>query len=190
MMVGYNYCSKERVLIRIAEEANLYNLEVATSRSCDKRIYFEGRAGAVFKIKARQCQARNWVVKEYERSVIPIILPYNNNEDSVFKEGDSDREENGREENNKKEDKSGEDDDDVIGEEGNVDDEPHNINNTNRNHRRTPIKARWLVPLIKSRLRERPNISNQECSHILRLHVRPDFFDQGCPPTCEDGGAV
>jgi hypothetical protein len=90
----------------------------------------------------------------------------------VFKEGDSDREDN-----NKKEDESGEEDDedDVIGEEGNVDDAPHK-KNTNRKHRRTPIKARWLVPLIKSRLRERPNISNKECSHILRLHVRQEFL--------------
>ena len=152
MMVGHNYRNKETVLICIAEEANLYNLEVATSRSCDKRIYFEGRAGAVFRIRARPCLTRNWVVKEYERSVLPIIHPYKNNEDLVFKEGDSDREDN-----NKKEDESGEEDDEddvILGEEGNVDDALHK-KNTNRKHRRTPIKARWLVPLIKSRLRER-----------------------------------
>ena len=42
LRVGHNFKYKETCLIRIAEEANLYGVEVATTKSCDKRINFVG----------------------------------------------------------------------------------------------------------------------------------------------------
>ena len=52
MCVGHNYPSKEVLLLRIAEEANLHNIEVASVRSCNKRVYFDGRGGSQFKVRA------------------------------------------------------------------------------------------------------------------------------------------
>ena len=53
MCVDHNYPSKEVLLVRIAEEANLYNVEVANVRSCNKQVYYDGRGGAQFKVRAR-----------------------------------------------------------------------------------------------------------------------------------------
>ncbi len=53
MCVGHNYPSKEILLLRIAEEANLHNVEVASVRICLKHVYFDGRGGANFKVRAR-----------------------------------------------------------------------------------------------------------------------------------------
>jgi len=65
MCVDHNYPSKEVLLVRIAEEANLYNVEVANVRSCNKRVYYDGRGGAQFHVRARSTLDRGWVVKEY-----------------------------------------------------------------------------------------------------------------------------
>ena len=46
MCVDHTYPSKEVLLLRIAEEANLHNVEVANVRSCNKRVYYDGRGGA------------------------------------------------------------------------------------------------------------------------------------------------
>ncbi len=53
MCFGHNYPSKEVLLLRIAEEANLHNVEVANVRSCNKRVYYDGRGGAQIKVRAR-----------------------------------------------------------------------------------------------------------------------------------------
>jgi hypothetical protein len=41
---------------------------------------------------------------------------------------------------------------------------------------RTPIKLRWLVPLIQSIISERPNISNKELKELLKLCVEDIFL--------------
>ena len=65
MCVDHNYPTKEVLLLRIAEEANLYNVEVANVRSCNKRVYYDGRGGAQFKVRARPTLYKGWTVKEY-----------------------------------------------------------------------------------------------------------------------------
>ncbi len=52
MCVGHNYPSKEVLLLCIAEEANLHNIEVANVQSCDRRVYYDGRGGADFRVWA------------------------------------------------------------------------------------------------------------------------------------------
>jgi hypothetical protein len=137
MIVGHNYPSKEILLMRIAEEANLHNVEAATIRSCDKRVYFQGRAGATFTVKARHSETKNWTVKEYVHWTVPA-LPRMDNLDEVNKE-DDDGENNEEKDNDDEEEKDdnedfysddpddfedgdddGEDGDDFIGEEGGV----------------------------------------------------------------------
>ena len=75
MCVGHNYPSKEVLLLRIAEEANLHNIEVASVRSCNKRVYFDGRGGSQFKVRMRPTLDKGWTVKEYARWTMPTIPP-------------------------------------------------------------------------------------------------------------------
>ncbi len=182
--------------MRIAEEANLHNVEAATIWSCDKRVFFQGRAGAVFTVKARHSEEKNWTVKEYVHWTMPALPPMDNL-DEVNKAGD-DGDNNDKEDNDDEEEKDdnedfysddpddfedcdddGKDGGDIIGEEGDGDDIPKAKKRRNRKttpKRRSPIESRWLLPLLKQRIAECPNISNKECAHLLRLHVRLDFL--------------
>ena len=175
MIVGHNYKKKKYVMLRVAEEANLHNVEIANVKSCDKRLHYEGRGGAKFKVEASPSMSKNWVLRKYERGGQQVIDEYNKSVESEYKEGLSDNDDNGPQDDddidNDDEDKS----DDIFGGEGNADDESPKRKRRRKN-RRTPFKASWLVPLLKSRLREKPNMSNRECAHILRLHIRPDFL--------------
>jgi hypothetical protein len=45
-----------------------------------------------------------------------------------------------------------------------------------KRQRRSPIKSRWFLPLIKETIVESPNMSHKECAHLLRLYVRTDFL--------------
>jgi hypothetical protein len=199
MIVGHNYPSKEILLMRIAEEANLHNVEAATIWSCDKRVYFQGTAGATFTVKARHSETKNWTVKEYVHWTVPA-LPRMDNLDEV-NIGNDDGENNEEKDNDDDEEKDdnedfysddpddfedgdddGEDGDDIIGDEGDGDGIPKANKRRKRTttpKRRSPIKSRWLVSLIKQRIAECPNISNKECAHLLRLHIRFDFLTKG-----------
>ncbi len=64
MCVGHNYPSKEILLLHIAEEANLRNVEVASVRSSFKCVYVVARGGANFKVRARPTLDKGWTVKD------------------------------------------------------------------------------------------------------------------------------
>jgi hypothetical protein len=67
-------------------------------------------------------------------------------------------------------------DDDILGQPQAVDDSPKKKRKKRKKAAlRTPMKHRWIVPLIEDRMRERPNLSNNECKHLLRQYVRADF---------------
>jgi hypothetical protein len=40
---------------------------------------------------------------------------------------------------------------------------------------RSLIKSQWMVPLIKQAIKQRPNMSNKECSQLLSPYVREVF---------------
>jgi hypothetical protein len=78
-------------------------VEAATIRSCDKRVFFQGRAGAVFTVKARHSEEKNWKVKEYVHWTVPALPPMDNF-DEVNKAGD-DGDSNEEEDNDEEEEK-------------------------------------------------------------------------------------
>jgi hypothetical protein len=45
-----------------------------------------------------------------------------------------------------------------------------------RKKRRSPIKSKWLMPLIKERIAEQPTMSNKEYTYLLCLHACEDFL--------------
>ena len=40
----------------------------------------------------------------------------------------------------------------------------------------TPLKARWLFPLIREAIVKTPNLSNREMRNILMDYVKPNFM--------------
>jgi hypothetical protein len=40
----------------------------------------------------------------------------------------------------------------------------------------TPIKPRWIVPLLLNEIAEKPNISNVEMKHVVSAHVKGKFI--------------
>lgn len=168
MCVDHNYPTKEVLLLRIAEEANLYNVEVANVRSCNKRVYYDGRGGAQFHVRARSTLDRGWVVKEYSRWTVPSRPPFGSTQP-----GDDDDEDEVRGNENESNEDSDSEEDDILGEEG---DAENTTNRKKRRQRRSPIKSKMLVPLLKEAIAARPNMSHKECAQLLHLHVREDFL--------------
>jgi hypothetical protein len=169
MCVDHNYPSKEVLLLRIAEEANLYNVEVANVRSCNKRVYYDGRAGAQFRVRARPTLDKGWTVKEYSCNTVPSVPSIGSTHPG---DDDDDDEDRGSNEDESEED-SDKEEDDILGEEG---DAENTTKRKKRRQRRSPIKSRMLVPLLKEAIAARPNMSHKECAHLLHLHVRKDFL--------------
>jgi hypothetical protein len=46
--------------------------------------------------------------------------------------------------------------------------------NTVRQH--TPIKSRWIVPLLLNEIAEKPNMSNAEMKHVVSAYVKEKFI--------------
>ena len=189
LCVGHNFKYKETCLIRIAEEANLHHVEIATTKSCDKRINFVGRKGSSFHVKARLSASKGYSITKYTKngganSTIPDIppddLPYVERGDADNEEEDSDVDAEDVYDDLLGSDDEDEDDnnedDDILGQPQAVDDSPKKKRKKRKKAAlRTPMKHRWIVPLIEDRMRERPNLSNNECKHLLRQYVRADF---------------
>ena len=144
MIIGQNYKSKKILQLRIAEEANLYNIEIANNRSCDKRPYYDGRGGVVFKIQARPSQAKNWVLRIYERGGQQKINNYSKDVDSVYQEGLSDAEKNGHQDDDGSD--TDNEDGDILGEQCNADDVSPTKQKRRRKNRRTPLRQHGLFP--------------------------------------------
>ena len=75
--VGHNYPTKEILMMRIAEEANLKNCEVAIGRSDARRLHVKGRKGVPFSVKASFGLNSGWKVTvcEIGRTDIDGITP-------------------------------------------------------------------------------------------------------------------
>ena len=76
---------------------------------------------------------------------------------------------------------------DMFLEEGNPDNEDDDANDdapipqgtgskTSSLRVKSPIKSRWLVPLVKGALAEKPNISSKELVNLLKPYVVDKFF--------------
>ncbi len=41
---------------------------------------------------------------------------------------------------------------------------------------RTPIKSRWIVPLLLNEIAEKPNMSNADMKHVVSAYVKEKFI--------------
>ncbi len=75
MKVGHTYPTKEIVLIRIAEEANLSGCMITISQSCSQRVFASGaRDGHTFSIKVLYTNVHSWKVVECVTHPEPITV--------------------------------------------------------------------------------------------------------------------
>ena len=190
LQLGHTFPSNKIVMPRIAEEANLFGVRIQVCRSDLFQLQVYGSGGDPFHVHAFHGSAKGmWSVTELSIRVGRTkYIPKKGQSKADFSGEDfaevvseSDKLINditAIPENN--ETFAG----DVFEEEGNPDDEINDpsdgapiLKGTGMKTRvKSPIKSRWLVPLIKGALSEKPNISNKELENILMPYVIDKFL--------------
>jgi hypothetical protein len=175
MCVNHTYPDKEILLIRIAEEANLKHCEVSIDRSDNHRVHANGRNGSTFVVRVYFGLNHGWRVSQFksENSIVapelPPILPQFEATSNVRHNQEGDKEEVGADGGGN--DSVSDDDDDST-----PSDDEGKAKAGKKTKMRSPIKSRWMVPLIKQAIKERPNMSNKECSQLLSPYMREVFL--------------
>jgi hypothetical protein len=148
LMEGHTFPNKEILLIQIAEEANILGVQVGIKRSDQFQLVVKGLKGKAFHVQGTCGDKTGWKVS----ICITRETPF---EASVAKSTP-----------------------DLPPDEGYVDEGNANDDSVKekRLQDRTPIKLRWLVPLIQSIISERPNDSNKELKELLKLYVKDIFL--------------
>ncbi len=83
----------------------------------------------------------------------------------------------------------------IRGKEGNLDDTNRDDTDADSNgkekktmskRQKSLVKSKYLVPLMKAAITERPNISNKEMAAILKLYINNIFITDALQKTCSD----
>jgi hypothetical protein len=124
LLKGHTFLTKEILLIQIAEEANFCGCQIAIVQSNNYQVYIQGCAGSLFKIRAFCSVKLGWKVTTIQTREAtkanddPAEEVVYDGEEKVVDEDDASLEE-----------------DDADGK-------------VNTVRQRTPIKSRWIVPLL------------------------------------------
>ena len=146
---GDTFYSKEILQLRIAEEANLLKLQIYWARSHASLLQ---AVGEKFWVSANLHEKKGWSVK-----TLTIDDGAGNGGVGLEMMQDSDVEDSGEEE-----------EDDISD-----NDEPTNEDSKGKkNILRTPFKGKWLVPLIKPIITEKPGCLNKDLVYVLQLYCR------------------
>jgi hypothetical protein len=148
LMEGHTFPNKEILLMRIAKEANILGVQVGIKRSDQFQLVVKGLKGKHFHVQGTCGDKTGWKVSTCITRETPV-------EASVAKPAPELPPDEG------------------YVEEGNSDDDSVKKKSLRD---RTPIKLRWLVPLIQSIISERPNVSNKELKELLKLYVKDIFL--------------
>jgi hypothetical protein len=150
---GHTFLTKEILLIHIAEEANFRGCQIAIVRSDSYQVHMQSCGGSLFQIKAFCSLKLGWKVTTIQTSKAtktdddPAEDIIHDGQDKVVVE------------------------DEATFEEGDAD------RNVKQVRQRTPIKSRWLVPLLLSEIAEKPNTSNAEMKHVILAYVKEKFIN-------------
>jgi hypothetical protein len=160
--------------MRIAEEATRKHCEVSIDRCDNHHVHANGRNGSIFVVRAYFGLNHGWKISEFKsKSTIVVLqlLPIEdtpNATDTQEDEGDTDQG-----------DKDGDGDDTGSDEDDNSTqskDKGKKEKAGKKRKMRSPIKSRWMVPLIKQAIKQRPNMSNKECCQLVSPYMREVFF--------------
>ncbi len=139
-------------MIRIAEEANFCGCQIAIVRSRNYQVYVRGCAGSFFQIKAFCSIKLGWKVTTIQ------TREANTANDDPAEEIVYDGEEKVA------------DEDGVYLEDDDADGKVTAL------RQRTPIKSRWIVPLLLTEIVEKPNMSNAKMKHVVSTYVKDKFI--------------
>jgi hypothetical protein len=193
---GHTFPNKEILMLRIAEEANLFGVRIQSRRSDSFQLQTYGAAGDPFHVHGNyRSTKRMWVVTECETRIgrtkyIPRRVGNSSGgQDDVLSASDRmivDPEDSAAIPSNDETFEAGIFDAAGIfeGNEGNADDsddeddEAEKTPQTGRKQTRvkSPIKSKWLVPLVKVPIAEKPNISNKALMQLLSPYVVDKFL--------------
>ena len=183
LSIGHSFPTKDRVLLRIAEEANLFGVRIKIKCSNSHQIHVYG-VNDDFSVRANYGDTHHrWTVtksnvrigrtlyspatnpnpttaKDQTDGVTPPPEPEGDMAGIFDGEGDADGQNN-----------------DAI----NVDADQNTEDDKNSKKQKkvrlkSPIKSRWLVPIVKAEVSLRPNIPNKELKALLKDYVKDMFL--------------
>ena len=189
LAVGHTFPSKEILLIRTAEEANLSRCSTSSKRSNDHRLHIHGVPDSSLRMFATFTSTKGWKVTRCETRI--ALPPVNHDGITVDEEvenvaaksvesgGDKGGEEGG--DDLEEGDADGSDADGDL-EEGDADGSdadglvPIKESSKKARKTRTPFKSRWIFPFIKDDMAQTPNISNREMKRLFADYVKKKFM--------------
>ena len=154
LQVGHNFPTRDIMLLRVLEEANLYGVYVTISRSDSLQFLASGNNFLVTGVWGIR---KGWNITnaEYPSSSreIPLQAHDSNMKEDDLVEGNPD-----------------------DGEESADDDPTPKSRKLARRHHTTPIRSVILIPIVRDAVAQRPNLSNKDMMQLLKLYVKPLFL--------------
>jgi hypothetical protein len=162
LKVGDTFSKKDRMLLRIVEEANLYGVCMAIKRSDTFQVNTHGLNGDAFHVYGNFGKSAGWKVTACVVGIKSISRPATPNATAAEKRTSPAGNNNsvdplalveiGGQEGNL---------DDIDGDDTD-DDGNGNEMKTTSERQKSPVKSKYLLPLMKAAITERPNISSKE----------------------------
>jgi hypothetical protein len=154
LQVGHNFPTRDIMLLRVIEEANLYGVYVTISRSDSLQFLASGKN---FLVTGCWGIRKGWNITKAEYPASSRELP-------SLQVNEADMEE-----------------EDLV--EGNADDGEESEHNESpksrklaRRHHTTPLRSDILIPIVRDAVAQRPNLSNKDVMQLLKLYVKPLFL--------------
>ena len=189
---GDTFPNKEIPMLRIAEEANLFAIRIQTRRSDLFQLQVYGAGGDPFHVHGNYRTSKSmWVVTVCEVRIgrmkyVPRRGASSNGQDEVLSASDKMIEPQDSAGRPKEDETFAEgifdgvegnaDDSDTEDEDGGPTDEDDGPKKLLTARVKSPIKSKWLVPLVKGALAEKPNISNKALTLLLSPYVVDKFL--------------
>jgi hypothetical protein len=148
LILDHTFPTKEVLLLRITEEANLSSCHVSSKRSDDYRVKIVGSSDSSFKINAVYSSTYGWKVTKCETRHDLL-----SQEETTALGGGVEEIHN--------------DGSDVLGDDKGCADE-----DISHNCARTPIKSCWIPPFINDEMGEMPNMFNREMKNLIAAMLR------------------
>ena len=154
LQVGHNFPTRDIMLLRVIEEANLYGVYVTISRSDSLQFLASGKN---FLVTGCWGIRKGWNITKAEYPASSRELP-------SLQVNEADMEEEDLVEGNADD-----------GEESEHDESPKSRKLARRHHT-TPLRSDILIPIVRDAVAQRPNISNKDVMQLLKLYVKPLFL--------------
>jgi hypothetical protein len=161
LLKGYTFLTKEILLIQITEEANFCGCQIAIVRSDNYQVHIQGCVGSLFQIKAFCSVKLGWKVTTIQTR--EATKADDDPAEDIINDGQG----------------KVADEDNAFLEEDDADRKVKQVCQC------TPIKSRWIVPLLLSDIAEKPNMSNAEMKHSI---CEGKFHHQFSVAECKDNG--